>query len=93
MLLINKDPERAYLTTPIFRNVLSGAIGRFVGDLDVYQYSGKQYVLGGPPNNPYPIKADEPEHRTLHASSAEPTSISLPPYSLTVIRSELPKRF
>src|SRR5947207_1157816 len=65
VLLINKDREHAYLTTTVFRHFATTSIGRFVGRVEVYQYSGRQYVLGGPPNNPFPIKADEPEHRTL----------------------------
>ena len=87
LLLINKDREHAYLTTPIFRNNASGSIQGFAGQLDLYQYSRKQYVLGGPPNKPYPIKADEPEHRTI--TSLAVTPISLPPYSLTVLRGKL----
>ncbi|PYS34429.1 MAG: glycosyl hydrolase family 5 [Acidobacteria bacterium] len=89
LLLINKDPERAYLTTQVFQNNASGSIESFAGQLDLYQYSHNQYVLGGPPNNPYPIKADEPEHRLIQSSPPRPTSISLPPYSLTVIRGQL----
>ncbi len=89
MLLINKDREHAYLTTQVFQNNASGSIERFAGQLDLYQYSRKQYVLGGPPNKPYPIKADQPEHRLIQSSSPRPTSISLPPYSLTVIRGQL----
>ena len=89
LLLINKDREHAYLTTQIFRKNASGSIEGFAGQLDLYQYSQKQYVLGGPPRNPYPIKADEPEHRLSQSSSPKPASISLPPYSLTVIRGQL----
>src|SRR5437588_116972 len=89
LLLINKDREHAYLTTQIFRKNASGSIEGFAGQLDLYQYSQKQYVLGGPPSNPYPIKADEPEHRLIQSSPPRPTSISLPPYSLTVIRGQL----
>jgi len=87
VLLINKDRKRAYLTTTVFRKVASDSIGRFVGRVEVYQYSDKQYVLGGPPNNPYPIKAEESEHRTI--TSLEATPILLPPYSLTVMRGKL----
>ena len=89
VLLINKDPEHAYLTTTVFRRIASSSIGRFVGPVEIYQYSGKQYVLGGPVNDPYPIKADEPEHRIIQSSPLRPASISLPPYSLTVIRGPL----
>src|SRR5439155_8553669 len=44
LLLINKDPKRAYEANLIFRN--RGIRPDFKGSVDVYQYSGKQYVLG-----------------------------------------------
>ena len=91
VLLINKDPEHSYLTTTVFRRIASDSIGRFVESVDLYQYSGKQYALGGPPNNPYPVRADEPEHKKITSLAA--TQISLPPYSLTVIRGRLNRRF
>ena len=86
VLLINKDPSRMFQTNLIFRNEPSNASGRFEGSVDVYQYSSKQYVLGGTLSNPHPIKADDPEHETVGAAGARPQAISLPPYSLTVIR-------
>jgi len=88
LLLINKDPGRAYETSVGFRNA-GGARGSFDGDLDIFQYSARQYLLGGPPNNPHPIRADEPEHKVIQSSRTTPTQITLPPYSLTVIRGRL----
>jgi hypothetical protein len=88
LLLINKDPQRAYETSVVFRNA-AGATGTFDGRLDIFQYSSKQYQLGGPTNNPYPVRADEPEHRVIQSSRETPTQISLPPYSLTVVRGGL----
>src|SRR5439155_7536538 len=82
VLLINKDPKRAFDVNLLFRNGGSEGARNFAGDLDVYQYSNKQYELGGPANNPYPVKAEEPEHRVIQTFSR----ISLPPYSLTIIR-------
>jgi hypothetical protein len=86
LLLINKDPQRSFETNVIFRKASSGSTGGFDGQLDVYQYSGRQYLLGGPARNPYPLKADEPEHRMIEVSRLRPAQIALPPYSLTVIR-------
>jgi hypothetical protein len=86
VLMINKDPQRSFETNVIFRKTSSGSSGGFDGRLDVYQYSGQQYLLGGPAKNPYPVKADEPEHGMIEASRPRPMQISLPPYSLTVIR-------
>ena len=88
VLLINKDPTRAYETSVVFRNA-AGATGAFDGRLDIFQYSSKQYLLGGPASNPFPVRADEPEHRIVESSRMKPAPISLPPYSLTVVRGEL----
>ena len=88
VLLINKDPERAFQTNVIFRNAASGS-NALEGGVDIFQYSSKQYLLGGPAANPYPIRADEPEHRVIQSSRLKPAKISLPPYSLTVVRGGL----
>src|SRR6266404_119386 len=85
LMLINKDPLRTYETSVVFRNAARAA-GGFDGRLDIFQYSSKQYVLGGTPANPYPVRADEPEHKVIQSSPQRLTHVSLPPYSLTVIR-------
>jgi len=89
LMLINKDSKRACETNIVFRNTLSGSAGRFSGALDMYQYSGQQYVLGGTADNPHPIKSEPPEHRVLQSPDPEQTQVSLPPYSLTVLRGAL----
>jgi F5/8 type C domain len=89
LLLINKDPVQTYQTTISFRKSVSGAVTRFTGQVDTYQYSRKQYVLGGPLDDPYPIKAEEPEHEVLQSFDPKSNVISLPAYSLTVIRGKL----
>jgi hypothetical protein len=88
VLLINKDPERAHEASVLFR---SGAIrvGGFDDRLDIFQYSSKQYLLGGPSSNPYPVRADEADRKVIQSLRMRPTHISLPPYSLTVIRGRL----
>jgi hypothetical protein len=88
LLLINRDPNRAFQTSVTFRNTVSGSVGSFDGPLDLYQFSAQQYLLGGPPDNPYPVRSEELDHRVVQSSS-EPARISLPPYSLTVIRGAL----
>jgi hypothetical protein len=88
LLLINKDPRRAYETSVVFRND-AGTAGGFDGRLEIFQYSSKQYVLGGLTSNPYPVRADQPEHRVTQSSLQKLMPISLPPYSLTVIRGGL----
>lgn len=86
VLLINKDPKRSFQTNLMFRR---SASRRLEGQVDVIQYSSKQYLLGGPDGNPYPVRADEPEHRVVQSSGTQSTRISLPPYSLTVVRGRL----
>jgi len=89
VLLINKDPKRGFQTKVVFRNPLTRSTGGFRGRVDTFQYSSKQYDLGGTPTNPYPIKAAEPEKRIIQTRFPEPTKTTLPPYSLTVIRGDL----
>jgi hypothetical protein len=89
LLLINKDPKRAFQTNVRVRKA-SGFVG-FEGAVDIFQYSSKQYLLGGPADNPYPIRADKPEHRVIPSSGRKVMQISLPPYSLTVLRGALMK--
>ena len=68
----------------MFRKTESGVAEALVGNVDVYQYSGKQYELGGPANNPYPVKAEEPSHFVIEKDKNK--SIVLPEYSLTIVR-------
>lgn len=88
LLMINKDPKRSFETNVIFRKT-PGSFAGFDGRLDEFQYSSRQYLLGGPAENPHPVKTDEPEHWLIEASRLRPTPIALPPYSLTVIRGGL----
>jgi hypothetical protein len=88
LLLINRDTKRSFQTSVVFRKATSDS-SAFVGRIDIFQYSSKQYLLGGPANNPYPVRADEPEHRVVQSPRETPTQISLPPYSLTVVRGGL----
>ncbi len=86
LLLINKDPTRAFTIEPVFRNSSARIRGEFRGKLDVYQFSSKQYELSGSKNDPRPVRADDPEHRIVDLRSGESPKLSLPPYSLTVVR-------
>ena len=87
VLLINKDPRRPFEAKTIFRRASTGLMNDFTGSIDIYQYSGKQYILGGSEMDPHPLKADPPEHEVKNGT----TSITLPPYSLTVIRGRFSK--
>lgn len=89
LLLLNRDPDRTLQTTVTFHNTASDTVGGFQGPLDLYQYSRQQYVLGGPPDQPFPVKSEAPVHTLLQASDPTATSVALPPYSLTVMRGKL----
>jgi len=88
LMLINRDPNRVFQTTLNFLDTSSGSLKGFQGSLDLYQYSSQQYVLGGLPQNPYPVKVDEPAHRIIQSENG--TRISLPAYSLTIVRGAVP---
>ncbi|MFN2577751.1 MAG: hypothetical protein ABR607_08675 [Pyrinomonadaceae bacterium] len=88
VLLINKDPKRAFQADILFRDGKSESARNFAGNVEIYQYSGKQYELGGPRNDPYPVKTNEPEHRRIDLLEKEPR-LSLLPYSLTIVRGNL----
>jgi len=83
LLVINKNPEVSFDINLVFRN---GATMK--RPIDVYQFSGAQYELGGPPKDPYPIRATDPRHQRFDASAAL-KKLNLPPYSLTVVRGAL----
>lgn len=86
ILLINKDPAQVVEVQTVFSSPPSRRHGRFEGRVDIFQYSPEQYRLGGTEREPYPVKADDPAHRLVEVSFGEPLKISLPPYSLTVVR-------
>jgi hypothetical protein len=83
LLLINKDPKRSFDVSLVFR---PGSSGNQAKTLEVYQYSAKQYVLGGPARDPYPVRAEDPLHRVLKSQFK---NLTVPPYSLTVLRGAL----
>ncbi len=89
LLLINKDPKRSYETSVAFDNRPSGLAGRFAGPLDLFQYSSREYQLGGTLTNPYPVRADDPKHQVVSSPFPKATAVTLPPYSLTVVRGRL----
>ena len=86
VLLINKDPKRAFETELVFWIDPHSLSATMRGPIDVYQYSEQQYLLGGPAKDPYPIRAEDPVHRVIESPSAR---VTLPPYSLTVVRGVL----
>jgi hypothetical protein len=84
VLLVNKNPTEASEVKIEFgdqRELDCSRVGAFCGEVDVYQYSRKQYELSA---DYKPIKDLPPEHRRQNLANT-PT-LSLPPYSLTILR-------
>jgi hypothetical protein len=84
VLLINKDPIRS-----VNARIALSNDGGFKGTVDVYQYSRKQYLLGGPDRNPYPVRAEDPSHTVIQSADFKARGFELPPYSLTIVRGAL----
>ena len=84
LMVLNKDSSNAHTVEVRFHNEDSGSESEFEGTIDLYQYSRKQYELSADQQEPYPIKDQPPEHRTLRGSTA--LVMQLPAYSITVIR-------
>jgi hypothetical protein len=89
VLMINKDPQRAYDVQIRFQGEAKGSVSSVQAPLDVYQYSPAQYQLGDDKKNPHPTKAEPPLHRIVGVN--EFRSIQLPAYSLTVVRGFKPR--
>ena len=90
LLLINKDPQRTFRVQTRFQARDRRTDYTFAAPLDVFQYSSAEYILNDDTSNPVPIKNDPPSHTVLH--DADVKSITLPPYSLTVLRAKLGRR-
>jgi hypothetical protein len=85
LLLINKDPDNARDVKIEFEcekpECKDLKVGYSHGELDVYQYSQKQYQLG---DDFLPRKDLPPEHQRLKLDTS--TTVKIPSYSLTVVR-------
>ncbi|HEY5075136.1 MAG TPA: hypothetical protein VII34_10620, partial [Pyrinomonadaceae bacterium] len=89
LLLINKDPKRAYSVSVVFSDTSQRKASTFKGQIELFQFSGVQYQLNSDPNNPFPIKAEPPAHNVIE--KGESKAIELPAYSLTVVRGTGPR--
>ncbi len=85
VMLINRDPQKVAEIDLRFINEKGRTPSRFVGDVDLYQFSGQQYKWDA--KLQIPAKSDPPEHTRLNGLPT--THTKLPPYSLTVIRGNL----
>ena len=85
LLAIDKHPRRAALLDVQFSIQGAQQTARFVGQVEVIQFSREQYAWQDDGPNGHPIRSLPPAHFTREASS----SYELPPYSLTVLRGKL----
>jgi hypothetical protein len=85
LLAINKNPERFTRLFPKFERATGQAPVIFAGQIDLIQFSARQYRWRDDGPNGYPRRSDPPL-RTRQAAAA---SYELPPYSISVIRGRL----
>jgi len=84
-LLINKDPKRSHRMRLNFCGAHGGGIAcPLPGPFDLYQFSAKQYAWHEAGEEGYPTRSEPPSHETIDTLSG---GVTLPPYSLTVLRS------
>lgn len=86
LLAINKDPKRAAQLDVQFKIPGAKQPLSFAGKVETIQFSRAQYAWHADGSNGHPIRSLPPSHVTLEAAS----SYELPPYSLTVLRGNLP---
>lgn len=87
LLAINKHPKRAAQLDVQFNIPSAQQPIRFVGQVEVVQFSQQQYAWHDDGPNGHPIRSLPPARFTREASSF----YELPPYSLTVLRGKLPE--
>ena len=86
LLAINKHPSRSALLHVQFNLAGAKQPVTFAGQVEVIQFSRQQYAWHADGPNGHPIRSLPPAHFTREASSF----YELPPYSLTVLRGQLP---
>jgi hypothetical protein len=86
LLAINKHPKRIGGLNVQFNFSGGDRPVTFAGQVEVIQFSPRQYAWHADGANGHPIRSLPPAHFTREASS----TYELPPYSLTVLRGKLP---
>ena len=84
LLLINKDPQRAWSVNMQFYDTLARTKTPWRGSFDLYQFSSAQYIWKSDQHRGRAMRSDPPEHLSLEANPE--LSVRLPPYSLSVVR-------
>src|SRR5205823_2543718 len=90
IMLINKDPKSAHQITVEFAGSQVEAARHFDGPVELFSYSGRQFVWKADGEHGHSVRNLPPEHLRLPRLTAE--GIELPPYSLTVLRGRLSAR-
>jgi hypothetical protein len=85
LLVINKHPKRASRLDVQFNIPGAQEPARFVGQVELVQFSRQQYAWRDDGPNGHPIRSLPPAHFTREASSL----FELPPSSVTVLRGRL----
>jgi hypothetical protein len=85
LLAINKNSNRAARLAVQFKIPNAQQPTRFVGQVEVIQFSRQQYAWDANGLNGHPIRSLPPTHRTQEAS----LPCELPPYSLTILRGKV----
>ena len=84
-LLINKDPICSHRMRLAFvRQDGRGIANPLPGPFDLHQFSAHQYAWHEAGESGYPTRSDPPRHRTIENLGG---GVTLPPYSLTILRS------
>ncbi|MBA3920845.1 MAG: discoidin domain-containing protein [Nostocaceae cyanobacterium] len=90
ILLINKDPQRSWSVKIRFHSSPDNQQSFFQDNLDIFQYSSQQYAWHPQGKDGYPIRSQPPQHSRLQGKAT--TQITLPAYSLTVVRGNMKER-
>jgi len=86
LLAINKNPKRTARLSMQFNFFGANRPVAFAGQVDLIQFSPQEYAWHADGPNGHPLRSLPPKHFSREASS----SYDLPPYSLTVLRGNLP---
>jgi hypothetical protein len=86
LLAVNKDPHRSVRLDVRFKLSPAGRPVTFAGQIDLVQFSRKQYAWHDDTRNGHPTRSLPPSHAVVPASPW----YELPPYSITVLRGNVP---
>jgi len=87
VMVLNKDSISAHTIVVRFHDETGSSESGFEGNIDLFQYSRKQYELSADKQKPYPIRDQPPEHQRLRGPTT--SLVELPPYSITVMRGKV----